>query len=257
MSQTTVQKTEAIRKGSVRVQIGDDFNSLVDIGALRDPKLQMMGEAQNIEFDNVDDLRQFAEGDKVQVSFILAEINLTNLAKLDKGLVNLTTVAGTIVNNHSQVVASGAWAYNTFIPFDNQNGDGSAITPDSVTGGTDGLLVSETDYFITTVNGVRGIIIKNSVTVTTLAQTITIVYDYTPSASKKITFNKIGTKQLVVARLTNTDADGNEFRIDIDDVTNIQAQSIDFSADDEAEVATMPVTLEGYIVEIVDEQQTT
>ena len=257
MSQTTVQKTEAIRKGSVRVQIGDDFNSLVDIGALRDPKLTMMSEMQNIEFDNVDDLRQFAEGDKVQLAFILAEINLTNLAKLDKGLVNLTTVAGTIVNNHSQVVASGAWAYNTFIPFEHQNGDGSAITPDSVTGGTNGALVSETDYFITTVNGVRGIIIKDSATVTTLAQTITIVFDYTPNASKKITFNKIGTKQLVVCRITNTDADGNEFKIDINDVTNIQSQSIDFSADDEAEVAVMPVTLEGYIVEIVDEQQTT
>lgn len=257
MSQTTVQKTEAIRKGSVRVQIGDDFNTLVDIGALRDPKLQMMSEVQSIEFDNVDDLRQFAEGDKVQLSFLLAEINLTNLAKLDKGLVNLTTVAGTIVNNYSQVVASGAWAYNTFIPFDNQNGDGTAITPDSVTAGTNGLLVSETDYFITSVNGIRGIIVKDSATVTTLAQTITIVYDYTPSASKKITFNKIGTKQLVVCRITNTDSDGNEFKIDIEDVTNIQAQSIDFTADDEADVATMPVTLEGYIVEIVDEQQTT
>jgi hypothetical protein len=255
MSQTTIQQEKAIRKGSVRIKIGNDFNSLVDIGAIRDPKMTMMVEQQNIEFDNVNDLRQFAEGDKVQFSFVLAEINLTNLAQFDKGLVNLTNVAGTIVNNHSQVVASGDWAYNKFIPFEYQNGDGSAITPDSVTAGTNGLLVSETDYFITNVNGVRGIIVKDSATVTTLVQTITIVFDYTPNASKKITFTKIGTKELIVCRIENTDADGKVFKIDFEDVTNVVAPAIDFPADDEAEIATMPMTLEGYVVEITDEQQ--
>jgi len=257
MSQTTIQKTSAIRKGAVKVQVGDDFNSLVDIGALRNPVFTSLVENQAIVFDNVDDLKKFVNGKKVQVAFDLAEINLSNLAVLDGGLITVTPNAGTIVNNHNQVITSGNWAYNTFIPFDNQNGDGSAITPDSVTGATDGALVSETDYFITTVDGVRGIIIKDSTTVTTLSQNITIVYDYTPNASKTVTFTDSGNKTLKCMRLINTDENGKTFKIDIENGTNFTPVSIDFAGDDEEDVAILPVQFQGDIVEIVDEQQTT
>jgi hypothetical protein len=37
-------------------------------------------------------------------------------------------------------------------------------------------------------------------------------------------------------------------------VTNVSAPSLDFPADDEAEIVTMPITLEGYIVDMIDEQ---
>jgi len=258
MSQTTIQKTAAIRKGSVRVLVGDDFSSLVDIGALRNPVLTSLVENQAIQFDNVDDLKKFVNGKKVQVTFDLCEINLTNLAALDAGLVTVTTTAASVVNNYSQVVAAGAWAYNKFIPFDFQNGDGSAITPDSVTAGTNGALVSETDYFIgQDADGVRGIYIKDSVTVTTLVQTITIVFDYTPAASKKIVFADSGTKTLKCLRLINTDENSKTFKVDIENGTNFTPVSIDFAGDDEEDVAVLPIQFEGDIVEIVDEQQTT
>lgn len=256
MSQTTIQQAAAIRKGSVRILVGNDFSSLVDIGAIRDPQVTMLVEPQSIEFDNVDDLRQFAEGDKVQVAFTLAEINLTNLAQFDKGLVSVENIAGSIVNNHTQTVASGAWTYSNFIALEFQNGNGTLPTIDSVTLGTDGAIVLNTDYFTAKQGGLWGIVIRDSATVTTEAQTVAIQFDYTPAASKRVTFTKQGTKELIVARIINEDADGNEFRIDIEDVTNVAAPVIDFPADDEAEVATVPITLEGYVVEIVDEQQT-
>ena len=103
------------------------------------------------------------------------------------GSFTYSNVAGVLVSGASQVVASGAWAYNKFIEIENQNGDGSTITVNSVTGGTDGALVSETDFFIgQNEKGVEGIFVKDSTTVTTLVQSITINYDYTPSAGKKI-----------------------------------------------------------------------
>jgi hypothetical protein len=97
----------------------------------------------------------------------------------------------------------------------------------------------------------------NIVPIGTVSASWEVDYTYTPNASKTITFNKIGTKTLKVLRVSNTDANSKTLKVDIENVTNIQAPAIDFAGDDEAEVATLPITLEGYIVEIVDEQQTT
>jgi len=81
-------------------------------------------------------------------------------------------------------VSSGSWNYNNFIRITNQNGDGSAITVNSVTGATDGLLVAGTDYYVgQNDDGEYGIFIIDSATVTTETQDITIDYDYTPNSS--------------------------------------------------------------------------
>lgn len=118
----------------------------------------------------------------------LVSWDLETIEKLGGGIYNYTSTAATIVSGAEQVVASGAWGYNDFIKITNQNGDLSAITINSVTGGTNGALVAGTDYFAgTNSNGESGIFVIDSTTVTTEAQTITINYDYTPVAKKKIT----------------------------------------------------------------------
>ena len=253
--QTTIQELNAIRKGSVRVLVGDSFGALVDVGALRNPIFKSLAENQAIKFDNVDDLNKFVNGKKVQVTFDLAEINLDNMAVLDGGILNLTTVAGVLVAGATQLVVAGSWTYNKFIKITNQNGDNTAIDVNSVTGATNGVLVAETDYFVGQNDlGEFGIFIKDSVTVTTLNQNITINYDYTPNASKKITFNDSGTKTLKVMRLINTDESGKEFRIDIEDGTNFAPISVDFASDVQDDVAILPIDFQGNIVEWVDEQ---
>jgi hypothetical protein len=256
MAQTAIQELDAIRKGSVRVLIGEAFDSLVDIGALRNPVFNSLVENQSIEFDNTDPLRKFVKGQRVQVTFDLAEINFDNLAKLDDGIINLTTVAGTIVNNATQVKASGAWAFETFFPIEHQNGDGSALVVDSVVGSVDGALTEDVDFHVAIVNGVYGIVVHNTGSggVSTLVQNITVTYDYTPNASKKITFNDQGNKVLKCMRIVNTDENDKEFRIDIEEGTNFAALSLTFAADDADDVATLPVDFQGKIVEWVDEQ---
>lgn len=258
MATTNIQNKEALRKGSVKVSIGDDFDSLVDIGALREPVLTSLVQNHSIEFDNTDELKKFVDGKKIQFTFDLTEINLTNLEKLESGLVNLTTQSGTIVSGEVQTVSSGDWGYNDFIKIENQNADGSAITVNSVSAGTNGALVEDTDYYIgTNENGDYGIFVIDSTTVTTEDQTISIDYDYTPAASKKITFNDKGTKDAnAVVRLENVDENDKVFRVDIEKVTNMTAPTISFAADTEEDVAVSSLQLEGEIVEILDEQQT-
>lgn len=257
MTQTTIQKTAAIRKGSTRVQIGDNFGALVDIGALRNPVFTSLVENHEIDFDNVESQKKFVKGDKVQFAFDLAEINLTNLATLDAGLVTLSTVAGTPLVSQSEAIASGDWSYSTFIELANQESDGTQPTINSVTGGTNGALVLDTDYFIIKVAGKWGIYVIDSVTVTTEAQTITVDSDYTPAASKSLAFTTSGLKTDKVMRIVNTDENDKTFTIDISAATNFEAPSIDFAGDDEEDVAILPVRVQGTIAAWTDQQQTT
>lgn len=255
--QTTIQVPEAIRKGSVRVLVGDDFDNLVDIGALRNPSIAPLSEAQRIEFDNADGLDYFVKGDRVQATFDLAEINLDTIAVLDAGMVNLTTVAAALVSGASQVIAAGAWNFNTFIAIANQNGDKTAITVNSLTLGTDGALVEDTDFYIgQNENGVWGVFIIDSATVTTENQTATIDYDYTPNASKQITPNATGKKIGKCMRLINIDNAGKEFYIDIENGTNKAPMTLDFAGDEEEDVAIQAIDFQGTWVKWVDEQQT-
>jgi hypothetical protein len=56
-------------------------------------------------------------------------------------------------------------------------------------------------------------------------------------------------------RLVNEDADGKEFRIDINEGTNFEPISVDFAGDTDDDVAILPVDFQGKLVEWVDEQQ--
>ena len=255
MRQTAVQVPEALRKGSVRVLVGDNFSSLVDIGALRNANVNFLKEDQRIEFDNAPGLDYFVKGDRIQVTFDLAEINFDTVAVLDAGMINLTSVAGTEVSGAEQVIASGDWNYNTFIKIANQMGDGTTPTVNSVTGSTDGALAEDTDFYVgQNGQGEWGIFVIDSTDVTTLAQVLTVNYDYTPNASKKITSNASGRKTGKVMRIINEDNDGKLFKLDIEDGTNKAPISFDFAGDEEEEIAIQAVDFQGTFVEYVDEQ---
>lgn len=254
MSQTSIQQATAIRKGSVKVQIGDDFDTLVDIGAIRTPKLVSLAQNQSIEFDNVDSLKQFSDGKKVQLSFVLAEINLSNLAKFDGGLVSVSPTAGSPTPVTGEAHGTG-WVQGKPIRLDHKNGADTIVSSIVVKGGGSTLSLN-TDYRTYVGDGANGDLGATYITpITVQAGAITVDYSYTPNASKTLTFNTTGTKTLKALRVINTDGSGKTFKIDIENCTNVQAPAIDFPADDKAEVATLPVTLEGYLVEIIDEQQ--
>jgi hypothetical protein len=255
MPQTTIQNPTAIRKGAVKVEIGDDFDSLVNIGALRNPVINSVAENQAITFDNVDDLKKFVNGKKVEMSFDLAEINLTNLATLDAGLIELTTQAGTEQNVTGEALGTG-WTVGQPIKLAKKNGDGTIVT--NIVIDADGTpLTADMDYYTYVADGSNG---ESGYTyivpVTAQAGVLDADYNYTPNASKTITLKDSGTKTGKVMRITNVDENGKEFKIDIENATNFAPISIDFAGDDEEDVAILPITFQGQLVEIKDEQQT-
>lgn len=147
----------------------------------------------------------------------LSTINVQFLENIDAEKISIltgatvTVIAGTLVAGATQTVTASTYAFNQFIKIANQNGDGSAITVNSVTGATDGLLVANTDYFVwQNAAGEYGIFIIDSVTVTTVAQNLTINYDYTPNASVEVrNTRKYKNDVLLGAKIvTDPDADG-------------------------------------------------
>lgn len=256
MTQTTIQDISTIRKGSVRVLVGPDFSSLVDIGALRDVGSESMAEKQSIEFDNVDPLKKFVNGRKFHATFTLAEINFDNLKALDPAFINIQTTPATIVNNATQLVVSGKWNYDQFIEIEHQNGNGSALNIDSVVGATTGALVADDDFHVIEVNGKYGIVIHDTGSPEIpLNQNVTITYDYTPNAGKSMSFNDSGNAELVCMRLINVNEDNKEFRIDVENGVNMIPLAIDYAGDNEDDVATMQIDFQGDLVEFYDEQQ--
>lgn len=135
--------------------------------------------------------------------------DLNAIQKISAGIYTVENVAGTIVSGATQTVESGDWLYDMFIPIENQNGSGGAITVNSVTGGTDGVITVDSDYTLgKNALGVYGMFIEDGATLTTESQDLVIDYDYTPSEGKRL---KSGSTSVVLtkfyARLTHyTDA---------------------------------------------------
>ena len=199
----------------------------------------------------------------------MLEITLADLDLLRGGTDVYTTVAAAPVTSATQTVASGDWGYNEFIPIAHQNGNGAIITPTSVTGSVDFATSSAAytiavDYDLVKVDGVWGIVITDSVAVTTEAQDIVILYDYTPAAAKKFTSGGLMTINPRVVRVTNTDSAGKKFQITVFKATNEQGIELDFQPDDAEDPNSVAVKLTGtldtglapgaQLFEIYDEQ---
>lgn len=233
--------------------IGNAFGSLVDVGALRNPVFKSLVENQAIKFDNVDDLKKFVLGKKAQITFDLAEINLTNMAQFDGGFLNLTVVASSPTAVTGEAHGTG-WTVASPIKLNYKNGANTIVT--SIVVKAPSTLTLNTDYKTYVGDGSNGELgYTYIVPLTVQAGAITVDYSYTPNASKKLTFNDTGTKTLKCMRIVNTDENGKEFRIDVQNGTNFAPISMDFAGDAEDNVAIMPIDFQGDIVEIVDEQQ--
>ena len=150
----------------------------------------------------------------------------TFLEIFDRDLIQLlfggtpSDVAGSAVNNFQQVIGVG-WAYSQFNKLSGQNANGTAPNIDSVVGSVDGALVANDDYLLTKdINGNWGITILDSATVSTLNQTITVQYDYTPNASEVLvvpmTFQE---SPRLYCKITAEDDNGKERVIILDDAT--------------------------------------
>ena len=150
------------------------------------------GLVANIDTSNVIDVQSDDCGTVFKVTDVQANVEAELLENMGRDTIDFlftttsSNVAGTPVAWALQNVASGSWNYNNFIKIANQNGNGSAITVNTVTGSVDGALVAGTDYFVgQNEAGEYGIFVIDSATVTTEVQDIDLDYDYTPNAAEQ------------------------------------------------------------------------
>lgn len=232
------------------IEVGADVGSLVDIGSVRNVRFTGRQERVQIESDNNGTIINKARIIGVIDFDWLEPGHMPNMEELFKGLVTRTTVAGSIVNNATQVVAAGEWNYNVFIEFTNQDADGTAPVVDSVTLGTNGAIVLNTDYMLVkdAGSGRWGIIIIDSATVTTENQSVTIQTDYTPAASQVLTGGSSQTATARYVRITGPSEDDAAVTrtITIDLAVASSDMLIPFvNVQNSGDVGVMPVTLEG------------
>lgn len=150
------------------------------------------------------------------IDFMATEPDMALLQKARGNIDNLTVIAGTLVSGYTQILASGQWAYETFIPFLLQNANGAVPTMDTThpcLAGTDGDLVAGTDFHIVKVNGVWGAIVHDSVTVTTASQLLTFKYSATPAAAYEMTTGGADEIGFIQLRMTNRNAAGKILRV--------------------------------------------
>jgi len=229
------------------IEVGDNIGAMVNLGAVDKVKFQETFETVDIISQSVGLVAVRKRNHRCKLNFDLIEINLLYLETIRGDVDTYNTVAAEIVNNHPYVVGSGDWGYDEFIEYDYQNGAATKITPDSVVGSVDGALVCNTDFFIVqNAAGKWGIVIRDSATVTTLVQTITITYDYTPAANRYLS---TGSESVVinpkVVRITNTDPDGDTVVILVYAARNTEGINLEFPDYDAGEPWRCPITLEG------------
>lgn len=231
--------------------IGADAGSVVDFGAVRNVQGVLAPIKTEIRSDNrgviLDRVRM--EG---SVTFDWLEPgDVARLENLLKGIVTLSTVAGSQVAGATQLVAQGSWADRVFIPFENQQGAGTTPTAVSVVGSSDSTLEVNSDYAIVKdAQGIWGIVPNISgeggTALTTASQNLTITYTYTPNASITITG---GTSKTATPRYVKiigpSAADANKRRIFILEEAVIDAEAtLPFIDTEEAgDVGVVPVTL--------------
>ena len=194
--------------GILEVRTAGDTGPFTRLACVRGLVATVDTSANTVEV-NADDCGTVFSGNRPWITIeaeLLEDMGVDTVELLLGGL-NRTDVAGTIVAGASQVVTSGSWGYNDPFVIENQNGDGTQLTINSVTGGTDGALVANTDYFVWKNSNWDTIItVIDSTTVTTESQTITVNYDYTPNASEQIEVNSSFTENaLFEVKITATD----------------------------------------------------
>lgn len=246
MPMTSVQQANTITFGSGIFSVSPYGGAgYINLGALRNIVFEETWTENRIMSDNAGVIKKSITNQQASLAGDLMEIDLTNLNLIRGGIDNYAPVAAAPVVGVSEVIVSGDWAYNTFIPLGHSMGDGTLITVTSVTGSTDGLLVVKVDYDNVLVGGVTGITITDSTTVTTLAQNMTIVYTYTPNASKTLSSGGKYTITPIAVKVVNTNVAGEDFIIEIYKAANANGITLNLQPDEEGNPNVIPIKLTG------------
>lgn len=200
--------------GELFVRIVGDTGPFTRLACVRSLVSTVDTSANTVEV-NTDDCGTVFSGNRpqhtIEVEF-LENMDVSTIQLLLQG-VNRTDVAGTPVVGATQDIVNPA-AYNTGFEIENQNGDGSLVSVTGVSGSVDGALVAGTDYAVTINSlGKTEIYFISGGAISTLTQTFTVTYDYTPNASEQITIKSDFTENRLFDVRIEAENDAGEDRI--------------------------------------------
>jgi hypothetical protein len=251
--QTTIQKSTAVRLGSVKLEVGESLLSMVNVGALRGVSWVQKGKTDEILFDNTEKIKKFSDGNIFALKANLCEIDWANIQVMNDGQVEIVSNPATLQTVVAEAHGTG-WTIGQPIRATYKNGDNTIVGSIVVKQGATTLTLN-TDYRTYVSDGTNGVSgYTYIVPLVAYATAITFGYTYTPNASKTITFNASGTKVGKYIRITNTDSNGLTQVFTMSGTSNLSPIEISFASDNEANVSEMPIELEGTMVSIVDEQ---
>lgn len=245
MKQTTVQEARSIRFGSGMVEVGEDLQSMVNLGAMRDVQFEETWDKVKVMSDNAGEIAIGIRNHHAAIQGNLMEINLEKLHLIRGGLDNYSEEEGDLVDDAKQTVPTGAWIFGKFIKIQNQNHDLSEITITSVKGNQTEYTEGTEYQLLQDAAGNWGIIIIDDENDADLNHNLTIEYEYTPAAVKKLASGGRLSIAPRIVRITNTNEFGKEFRITVFAAEVEGGISIDLPADEDEDPAMTEIKLEG------------
>ena len=266
MSQTTVQRPEAVRFGSVKFELGKDLGNLVNIGALRNVQIAESWEEVKVESGNAGVLKKRIKNQKVAITADWLEWDLETADLMRGDIDEYSAVPGEATPvTDEEVKLEGT----KLVRLEHKNGANTEVTTIVVTSNdaTPVPRTLNTDYVIgvdpagyTCIARIEGGEIGDG-------DTVLVDYSYTPSVSKKLTSGGNFTINPRVIKLTNKNEADKDLTITIYYAAVGERMTLPFPDDTADDALVSGINLVGEIdasraagdqlYEILDEQSVT
>lgn len=245
--QTSAQKTNSIRFGSAKIEVGETVEDLVDIGLATSVEFTEEYEPITLKPDNGPEIVVGIKEHTATVKFEMWELDLKNLALIRGGIDSYVPVNGALSTATAEEhVLTGVEG----VRLNFKNGDGTLV---NITEATDAEstptpAVQNTDY-IAYLDSAGYTCIARVSTSSVLADegTIKVTYEYTPAESIKLSTGGLNTVNPRVVRLTNKNSLGKIFQITVYAAKNQGGIELQLPADDADEPLKPTIELRGIV----------
>ncbi len=243
MAQTTVKSRTAIRKGSAKIEIGKRRDLLSNIGAARSISLKETLTITDIESDNAGVIDTIVSAHTMEITLSGLEIDFEKIKDIRGGIDKFTYHDGeTEVEKKERINNDGCYEIGETISIPDKNADGTPVVIFDVEAEADDetrTLELDKDYELVGTNAIK--IISNDVDPD--LDTLIIHYKITPKLMNEMTTGggdaSIKPQWLI---LTNTNAEGKEFRILCPKTSVSGGLELPFPSDTATDVMVTPWT---------------
>lgn len=260
--QTSAQKTNSIRFGSAKIEVGETVETLVNLGLATSVEFTEEYEPITLKPDNGPEIIVGIKEHTATVKFEMWELDLENLHLIRGGIDTLTPVAGDAATATNEThVLTGIEG----VRLDYKNGNNTLVTISTATDNEGTTAELNADYVkYLDADGYTCIARVSESEVLTDGDTIKVTYSYTPNTAVKLSTGGLNTVNPRVVRLTNTNSLGKKFQITVYAAKNQGGIELQLPADDADEPLKPTIELRGIVdptrsagdqlFEILDEQ---